>query len=67
MQGGKINPQVFLNIYEDEHFVLVIPFKLLQIMFELVVILLLINKLDKDENMLLVKLNGINSAKSWQS
>lgn len=32
-------------------------------MFELVVILLLINKLDTDENMLLVKLNGINNAK----
>lgn len=36
-------------------------------MFELVVILLLINKLDTDENMLLVKLNGINNARSWQS
>lgn len=32
-------------------------------MFELVVILLLINKLDTDENMSLVKLNGINNAK----
>lgn len=36
-------------------------------MFEWIVILLLTNKLDTDENMLLVKLNGINNAKSRQS